>query len=490
MRVAFIVERRAPIPLHRQVYDQWRDGILGGRFRRGEQVPSSRELAAALGLSRASVVSAYEQLIAEGYFEAAAGSGTFVCRQLPDESLQARRPNTRRAAAPVDVAASQHAQRLGAIVRRPAVAPGTIDLSDRSPDVDHFPFRTWRRLAARHLRGPATAFRRPPDPAGVPQLRAEIAAYLARSRAVRCTADQVLVVNGSQQALDLCARLLVDPGDVVAVEDPGYPGARQAFTAHGARLRGITVRADGLAAADLPAASRVAFVTPSHQFPGGVSMSLTRRLELIEWSRANRAVLVEDDYDSEYRYSGAPLPALQGLAHGAPVVYLGTFSNATFSGLRIGYVVAPPSLVDLFTRAKWASDTSTSLLEQLVLADFIKEGHLESHIRRMRRLYGRRRTALVDALQRAFGDAVEVLGDAAGMHLVARLPRTPDAARLAAHGVHVRTTGICYLRTPPRGELLFGFSSVSERGLREGVRRLAAAMAAGSAQRTRRQSSA
>ena len=475
MRIACIVDRHATTPLHRQIYDHWRDGILAGRFRRGEPVPSSRELAGALGVSRASVVTAYEQLIAEGYFEAAVGSGTFVCRELPEESLQATGPSPRRMPAGAAVAVSQYAQRLIAVTARPPIVPGTIDLSDRSPDVDQFPFRTWRRLAGRHLRSGATAFRRLPDAAGVPRLREEIAAYLARSRAVRCAADQVLVVNGSQQALDLCARLLVDPGDVVALEEPGYLGARQAFAAHGAQTHGVPLRHDGLAAADLPAASRIVFVTPSHQFPSGVSMSLARRLALIEWSRTEGTVVIEDDYDSEYRYSGAPLPALQGLAHDAAIVYLGTFSNVTFSGLRVGYLVVPPALVDRFTRAKWATDTATSLLDQLILADFIRDGHLESHIRRMRRLYGLRRAALAEALVSAFGDDVAVSGDAAGMHLVARLPRTPDASRLAAHRVSVRSTAACYLKTPRRGELLFGFSALGERALREGVKRLAAA---------------
>jgi GntR family transcriptional regulator / MocR family aminotransferase len=485
MRVAFFVDRRAPAPLHRQIYDQWRAGILSGRFRRGERVPSSRESAAALGVARASVVTAYEQLIAEGYFEALVGSGTFVCRQLPEESLQATRPSARHAVTAATVTVSRHAQRLAAMVPRPAVESGVIDLSNRAPDVDQFPFRVWRRLATRHLRSAATGFRRPAEPAGVPRLREGIAAYLARSRAVRCSVDQVLVVNGSQQALDLCARLLVNAGHVVAVEDPGYPGARQAFAAYGARVRGIPVRADGLVAADLPAGTRVVFVTPSHQFPSGVSMSLTQRLALIEWSRTHDAVIVEDDYDSEYRYSGAPLPALQGLAHDAAIVYLGTFSNALFPGLRIGYVVVPTPLIDVFTRAKWAADTGTSLLDQLVLADFIREGHLDSHIRRMRRLYGRRRTALVEALDRAFGDAIEVRGDAAGMHLVARLPRTPDVSRLAAHKVRVRTTADHYLGSAPRGEVLFGFSAIGERALKEGVKRLAAAMTAGSLRDTR-----
>jgi GntR family transcriptional regulator/MocR family aminotransferase len=485
MRVAFVVDRRASAPLHRQIYDQWRDGILAGRFRRGERVPSSRELAGALGVSRTSVVGAYEQLIAEGYFDASVGSGTFVCRQLPDESLLATRTRAQRAAPPASVAVSRHARRLAPVPARPALEPGVIDLSNRAPDVDHFPFPVWRRLAARHLRSAATSFRRLPDAAGLPALRDEIATYLARSRAVRCTADQVLVVNGSQQALDLCARLLADPGDVVAIEDPGYLGARQAFTAHGARVRGIPVRADGLAAADLPGGTRVAFVTPSHQFPSGVSMSLTQRLALIEWSRAQGAVIIEDDYDSEYRYSGAPLPALQGLAHEAAIVYLGTFSNVTFPGLRIGYVVVPTPLIEVFARAKWAADTSTPLLDQLVLADFIREGHLDAHIRRMRRLYGRRRTALVEALDRAFGDDAEVRGDAAGMHLAARLPRTPDASRLAAQKVRIRPTADHYATAAPRGEVLFGFSAVGERGLKEGVKRLAAAMTTGSLREAR-----
>jgi GntR family transcriptional regulator / MocR family aminotransferase len=474
MRTPIVVDRRLAVPLHRQIYDAWRAGILDGRFARGDRMPSTRELAGALRVSRATVAAAYDQLIAEGYLESQHGSGTFVCRDLPDTGgLVVRATRTEKAAA-APPRLSAFAARLAPIGWRPPAHPRTLNLSTDGPTFDQFPFGVWKRLVRRHLHalGPSL-FQYPAHGAGHPALRETLAAYLARSRAVRCTAEQIVVVSGSQQALDLCARLLVDPGDEVVVEDPGYLGARELFVASGARIRPVRVDADGLVVSALPSQARLVYITPSHQFPSGVSMSLARRLELLDWARARQAIVVEDDYDSEYRYSGAPLPALQGLSAASGVVYLGTFSNVMFPGLRLGYLVLPPGLVEPFQRAKWLADRHSGHLEQAALTDFIREGHLERHIRRMRRVYRRRREVFLDALGRAFGDRATAHGDASGMHLVVRFDSPGVAARAARAGVHLVSTRQYYAGAAPPHEFVVRFTGLGERALREAVRRLA-----------------
>jgi GntR family transcriptional regulator / MocR family aminotransferase len=469
-----VVDRRHAAPLHRQIYEQWRSGILGGRFAPGDRMPSTRELAAALRVSRATVAAAYDQLMAEGYLDTQHGSGTFVCRDLPDTPLRKPTPpaSARRSAPPVRLSA--FAARLAPVTWRFPSDPRVLNLSTDGPTFDQFPFATWKRLVRRHLQalGPSL-FQYAAGGAGHPALRETLAGYLSRSRAVQCGADQIVVVSGSQQALDLCARVLVDPGDEVAVENPGYLGARELFAACGARVRPVPVDREGLVVSALPASARLVYITPSHQFPLGVSMSLARRLELMAWARAHRAVVVEDDYDSEYRYSGAPLPALQGLDGDGATVYLGTFSNVMFPGLRLGYLVLPAALVEPFQRAKWLADRHTAHLDQAALADFIREGHLERHIRRMRRVYKRRREAFLDALARTFGDRAAALGDASGMHLVVRFDSGAIAARAARAGVHLVSTRAYYAGDAPPHEFMVRFTGLSERGLREAVKRLA-----------------
>jgi len=476
MRVAIAIDTSSATPLHRQIYDEWRRGILSGRFRTGERVPSTRDLAGTLGVARATVAAAYDQLTAEGYLEASHGSGTFVCRRLPEDLLRAHH-------APREQPSSDAPMRLSRYGRRtadqpeyapPRVRPGWISFAQWRPDLSEFPFPIWQKLLARNLR--AADPRMFDYSAGgwpLDALRREIAAYVARSRAVRAEEDQVIVVNGSQQALDLCARLLVDPGDEVAIEEPGYQGARQIFQTCGARLRPMRVGADGVEPRGLSRTTRVLYVTPSHQFPAGASLSVARRLELIEWARRSGAAILEDDYDSEYRYNGPPLPAMQGLAGGAPVIYIWTFSNVMFPGLRIGYVIAPKSLAQAFARAKWLADRQTPMLEQATLADFLREGHLERHIRKMRRLYGRRREALVESLGRHFGDRAQVLGDPAGMHALVRF--ADDGVRERAEAARVQIVGSAayYLGNAPANEFVFGFSTLGERTIREGVRRIA-----------------
>lgn len=474
MRLATLLDRTSAVPLRQQIYQQWREGILSGRFRPGESVPSTRELSATLEVARSTVTDAYEQLIAEGYLETEQGSGTFVCRELPDALLAYSDGPDAAGTTSAPIRLSLFGNGLNFDYHRENPPPGVISFPNGTPDLQHFPFAIWRKLMNRHLReATQDTFDYTDYVAGYPPMRAEIASYLSRTRAVRANADQVVVVNGSQQSLDLCARLLLSPGDEVAFENPGYQGARRIFEAAGARLRPLTATPDGLALGDLGRKTRLVYVTPSHQFPTGVSMSLATRLELIDWARRTGAVIVEDDYSSEYRYSGSPLPSLQGLAGDVPVVYIGTFSKVMFPGLRIGYMVSPAGLVRSITRAKWLQDRNTAVLEQKALFDFMHEGHLERHIRRMRRLYGSRREALVGALDRHFGERVRVMGDAAGMHLMAAIDDQDLFERATRNRVQLLRADGYYLTKPPGNEFIFGFSAVGERTIREGVKRMA-----------------
>ena len=473
MRAAIAIDTRSSLPLHRQIYDAWRRGILSGRFRKGDRVPSSRELARALRVSRSTVTQAYDQLFAEGYLETSHGSGTFVRGDLHEHSLPAPfEAQVKATAPPIKLS------RFGARLQKDFVsAPQRDDhicFSRWSPDVTRFPIEVWRKLVSRHLKTPVRGLLDYAKQAqGYEPLRKEIAAYVSRSRAVHCTADQVLVLNGSQQALDLCARVLCDPGDVAAFENPGYLGTRRIFEAAGVRLRPAQVDHQGITIENLPSNARLVYVTPSHQFPIGVSMSLPRRLELLAWARKHRAILIEDDYDSEYRYSGPPLPALQGLSQDVPVVYCGTFSKVMFPALRIGFAILPDALLAPFRRAKWLSDRSTPAIEQMALTDFLAEGHLERHIRRMRHLYGDRRAVLVESLERHFGASIEILGEAAGMHVALRARGLGLEQRAKRQKVEIVSTEPFYLGTPRTDEYLLGFSTLSEHSIREGVRRLA-----------------
>ena len=475
MQTVIQINPRSEIPVHRQIFDAWREGILTGRFSPGSRVPSTRELAAGLAVARSTVTHAYEQLIAEGYLTTARGSGTYVCSILPEQFMRASASKADDAAIEPPLKLSHFALRVGDDYRYDEATPaGWISFGSWSPDQESFPFSIWRRLIARHLRKPLPEhFAYTQQTQGLAALRREIAEYLSQSRAVRCTPEQVVVVNGSQQALDLCARLLLDPGDTVALEDPGYLGARRIFTAAGAQLQPIRVDAEGLICSGIGSEAKLVYVTPSHQFPTGAAMSLARRQELIEWARRRRSTIIEDDYDSEYRYGGAPLPSLQGIATETPVIYCGTFSKILFPGLRVGYMVAPPTLVPLLRRAKWLSDRNTSMLEQAALADFLHEGHLQRHLRRMRRVYEGRYHALHDALQRYFGPRARILGDAAGMHALVQFDDPDIAARAAARGVRLRSAADYYLHSAPPNQFILGFSTLGERAIREGIRRLA-----------------
>jgi GntR family transcriptional regulator/MocR family aminotransferase len=478
-------------PLHKQLHDGVRNAILAGRLGPGQRLPSTREMAKSLGVSRTTVTQSYDELLSEGYLEAVVGSGTFVCKELPEELL--RTPASKRAAPkPRTVTARRPLSEYGSRLK-PMPAPfrdreglREINFIYGVPDLNLFPIRQWSRLLSRHCRAAHTdALSYVSDNLGYLPLRESIAGYLARSRAVRCSAEQVFIVSGAQQALDLIARVLLDRGDRVALEEPGYPGARLLFQAHGARIHPIRVDNQGIQTNELstlPAGVKLVYITPSHQFPLGVSLSLARRLELLAWAEAQRALIIEDDYDSEYRYAARPNPALQGLDRASSVIYIGTFSKVMYPGLRIAYMAVPADLADVLSRAKWLADRQSPMLEQYALADFIDSGWLERHIRRMRLIYGARRDATVAALSEYFGARVSIIGDSAGMHLLARLDSglSDDEVigRAAGVGVELASSRRCYSGRGQDGEFMFGFAALSEAQISEGIRRISQALRA------------
>src|ERR1700733_13124397 len=417
------VDRKGEKPLHRQIYDALRAMILERRLQPGQQIPSSRALADDLGISRIPVLGAYAQLLAEGYIESRSGAGTFVTSSLSDQFLSARPAVTSVVNDPPSDAISRVSRLLPVEGTPWFLGSGAFSVGQIA--YDHFPFRVWSDLVTHHARRVRASSMNYADPMGSKEFREVIAAYLRTARAVHCEPSQVMVVNGSQHALDLSARVLLDPDSPVWIEEPGYEFLRHALTLSGCRLVPVPVDAEGLdvaAGVKLCPNARVACVTPSHQYPLGATMSTARRLQLLEWAHSSDAWIVEDDYDSEYRYESMPVASMQGLDSGSRVIYIGTFSKTLFPSLRLGYIVFPPALAPRFLAVRQANDMCPSHLYQAALADFISAGHFARHIRKTRQLYAERRNALGQALRKEFGSEIEILGAEAGMHLVVTLP--------------------------------------------------------------------
>ena len=470
------LDRRRATPLHRQVYQAYRDAIVDRRLHAGQRLPSTRGLAAELRVSRIPVLNAFEQLLAEGYVESRVGSGTFVAGSLPGgPPASARRPASGAAPRP-------RPRRVARLPIRRQPEPwlggwGAFRVSQ--PALDEFPLRVWSRLLARHARDQRRRLLSYGDPLGHRPFREVLASYLRTARSVRCEADQVMVVSGSQQALAIAARVLLEPGSPVWVEEPGYAGAWDALRMAGARLVPVPVDGEGLdvrAGLGLSPRARAAYVTPSHQYPLGSTLSATRRFQLLEWAARAGAWVIEDDYDSEYRYESQPICSLQGLDRAARVIYVGTLSKVLFPALRIGYLVLPPDLVARFALVREAGDLFPPTLPQAALADFIGEGHFARHLRRMRALYRERRTALVDALEQEAGDALRVVGGEAGLHLVATLPKgradRPASLRAAGEGLWTMPLSSCYLQDASLRGFVLGFGGTSAAAMRPAVRAL------------------
>ena len=476
---AIAVNRKAARPLHKQIYDAYRTLIVDGNLRPGQQLPSTRALTSELNVSRIPVLTAYAQLLAEGYCETRAGAGTFVSRSLSDHMLPTKRATSLRT--PIRSGArsiSQRAQVLPPYKAEPGLR-GLGPFGVGQPAYDQFPFNIWAGLVTRHSRNPRPGALHYGGPLGFEGLRDAICTYLRTARIVRCDPEQVLIVSGSQQALEISARALLDPGDWAWVEEPGYWLTRQVVAAAGGKLASIPVDDEGLkVAAGIKRCrkARVAYITPSHQYPLGATMSASRRLQLLEWADRAGSWIVEDDYDSEYRYESMPIASLQGIDRGARVIYIGTFSKTMFPALRLGYVVVPPDLVDRFAAVRNAMDLGPPYFPQAVLADFIKEGHFARHTRRMRLLYNQRRIALVDSLQKEFGTDVDVLGAEAGMHLVVTFPKVfrdvEVAERAAREKLWLVPLSSSYAGSSAKQGCILGFGGAPVADIPRAVRQL------------------
>jgi GntR family transcriptional regulator/MocR family aminotransferase len=473
------VDRRSGIPLHRQIYDGYRRAILRGDLRPGQRVSSSRTFAADLRVSRFPVLNAYAQLLAEGYFESRVGSGTFVPESLPEQLMSVARPVVVPAPAPRGLRpVSRRSLTFPAFPASPGLR-GWGAFGVHQPAFDQFPFQVWSRLVARHSQSPQASALHNIDPRGSERFREQIAAYLRTARGVKCNAGQIMVVSGSQQALDITARVLFDPGSRVWVEEPGYSLERIVLTAAGCHLCPVPVDGEGL---DVAAGIRrhkrahAAFVTPSHQYPLGSTMSASRRLQLLNWAQSSGAWIIEDDYDSEYRYESQPVASLQGLDANERVIYIGTFSKVLFPSLRIGYLVIPPDLVDRFVAVRFAMDIFPPYLYQEVLTDFMRLGHFGRHIRRLRQLYGQRRAVLVDSLRAEFEDNIEIHGAEAGMHLAVTIPQDMNdrdiQARAARERIWLWPLSPSYSGEKARQGLILGFGSTPADQIPRAVQRL------------------
>jgi GntR family transcriptional regulator / MocR family aminotransferase len=459
------VDRNVDRPLHRQLYDGFRKAILERQLRPLQQVPSTRALASDLGISRIPILEAYSQLLAEGFLESRVGAGTFVSAQLPLQVVPGKAPHSRELSArPV----SQAAQALQIKFSPWTYGQGAFAIAQVA--VEQFPTDTWTRLVARHSRTVTAQSMHFSDPRGAPGLRKAVADYLRTARAVNCDADQVIIVSGSQEALDLSARVLLDQGSSVWLEEPGYNLARHALTLAGCNLIPVPVDRDGLDVAEgikLCRTARAAYVTPSHQFPLGVTMSASRRIQLLNWAQNNGAWIIEDDYDSEYRYGGTPIASLQGLDANARVIYVGTFSKTLFPSLRIGYLVVPADLLDRFVAMRLAMSIYPPYLSQAVLTDFMNQGHFCRHIRKTRLVYAERRARLRECLAAELGSDLVLLEDQTGMHQAVMLPAHVSdvmlARRAAERGLWLWPLSPYYLGQPSQGFLLgYGGVDVSE----------------------------
>jgi GntR family transcriptional regulator/MocR family aminotransferase len=481
-----MLDEKSAQPLYRQIYEAIRNAILSGKVHPTTTLPATRLLAKQLGVSRMTVINAYDQLFAEGYLEAKMGAGTFVAAHLPEEFLQTsgfeRRehqetPLTRKIKF-TDYGRNLAQHSKGILLRHGVTT--VLPFQQGVSAIEEFPFGVWAKIAQKWQKKPPLSILSYGEPVGFQPLRDAVAAHLASARGVLCKTEQIIITNGTQQALDLIGRILLTKGNDVCLEDPGYLGARDIFAATGARLVPVPIDEEGF---DLQTArkrsrkARLAYVTPSHQYPLGVTMSLTRRLNLLEWARERDAFIIEDDYNSEYRYSGRPLASLQGLDRDGRVIYLGTFSKTIFPALRLGYLVVPTDLIGVFAAARALTDLHSPSIDQAILAEFIAERHFARHIRRMRGIYEERQQILVEEARMNLKGMLEVAPAEAGMHLIGWLPLGIDdrdvSRRAAEANLKLAPVSAYCLNQKLRGGLLLGYTAFNERQIKLGVKKLA-----------------
>jgi GntR family transcriptional regulator/MocR family aminotransferase len=479
----------ADLPAYRLLYEGLRSQILDGRVRPGTRLPATRDLARQYELSRGTIVNAFELLKSEGYLQGSVGSGTYVSKVLPDELLRVRADDPREddrqpTVQPRPRRLSEYAQRarLFPFEPRPVRA-----FRANIPALDLFPTTLWAQIAARRLRKVSMGLLAGCDPMGYRPLREAVADYLGTSRGVRCSAEQIAIVSGVQEALDLTARLFLNPGDRVCMENPGYVGAAMVFRSVGAKTSAIGLDDEGMEMRrPVLRGARLVYVTPGHQFPLGLGMSLPRRLQLLEWARRSGALIFEDDYDSEYRYAGRPVPALQSLDRNGCVLFAGSFSKVLFPSLRLGYLAIPVDLVDYFAAAKSITSRHAQLLDQAVLCDFIAGGHFGRHLRRMRGVYAQRLSVLLQSARETLTGLLDISGVEAGLQTVGWLrggiTGEPAARAAAARNVDAIPLSWYAHGGPAQGGrqlregLQLGFAAVDAREIRRGVKELALAL--------------
>lgn len=483
------LNRQSSAPLYRQLCDSLRTAILTGQLEPGVCLPSSRDMAETLAVSRNTVLNAFDLLIAEGYLEPREGSGTYVSARLHEKPAP---PKGDQAAEVADRKLAARADRYRRIAQR-GVANGNVPNGAPKldtpfmvglPDLGAFPAKLWAQLTAQHARALSPRHFAAQPQGGYRPLQEVIAAYLNSARALRCAPEQIIITAGAQGALRLALDVLLDEGDPVWMECPGYMSAVAAIYAAGGRLVSVPVDWEGIdveIGARLASEARLAYVTPSHQFPTGVTMSLDRRFKLLQWAERTGGWIIEDDYDSEYRYSGPPLAALQGLDSGGHVLYIGTFSKVLFPSLRLGYLVVPADLIDVFHAARWTADQHPPLLQQIVVADFMIEGHFTRHIRRMRAHYMEKRNALITAADDLLGDRLSFEATDAGLHVTGWLPDgvsdTEASDRAREHGIAALPVSRLSLEPSSRPGLVLGFGNVPLEAIRPGIEKLTEALA-------------
>lgn len=487
MELAILIDKDGDLPTYRQIYEQLRGAISDGRLPPGQRIPSVRRLARSLKISCNTVSQSYELLHSEGYLQSRIGSGTFVNQQLPEDLLKlapAQSSITSSCNNSLAIRLSQYGTTLKELKPKQGSHPSlTLSCQYRPSQLDPTTLHQWKKLWTSHCQTEKwTHLQNASEPLGLPSLREAIARYIARSRAVRCEPEQVIIFNSTLQAIELITRVLVEQGDRVVLENPGCLGVHQIFLAQGAQLHPVAVDDSGIVVEQLPFLSdtktKLIYVTPSHQFPLGGVLSLHRRLELLEWANRSGAMIIEDDYDSEYRYCGRPIPALQGLDRNDSVIYLGDFSGSLFPTISISYLVTPPALLPILSYAKELTNSRSSIVEQHVLADFINEGYLERHIRRTWKQYSQRRHFLIDQLQHHLDNRVAILGEDAGMHITVRLHDRFDDKEIrevpTLDGKGWVSTHPYYLQNPRYGEFVLGYTDLNYQEIRSLVQSLSA----------------
>jgi GntR family transcriptional regulator / MocR family aminotransferase len=483
------LDQESDVPLYRQIYESVRRAILSGEFFPGKPLPASRFLAEQLGVSRTTVVNAYDQLLAEGYLESRTGAGTFVASQLPEDILHAPNFKSQKKAnrdLPRQPKLSDYGNKLAKNtynVLRNQRPPELLPFQHGLPALDKFPIEIWSKLTVNRQKYSSLKLFSYGEMAGFRPLREAIATHLKSARGVNCTPDQIIITNGTQQAIDLIGRILLNTNDQVWMEEPCYLGARDIFSSMGADISYVDIDNEGFNVHQIPAqnqTARLVYITPSHQFPLGVTMSLARRLNLLEWASKNNAWVIEDDYNSEYRYAGRPLASLQGLDRDGRVIYIGTFSKTIFPALRLGCLVVPRDLIEIFTAARALTDLHSPIIEQAVLADFISEGHFSRHIRRMRTLYEKRQAVLVEEVRKNLKEFIKIEKAESGMHIIGWLPENicakTVAKKAAEFNLNITPVLIHYNKTFSPNGLMFGYAAFNENQIKKGVRQLAKAM--------------